>query len=245
MMSLREGARQLGIDLSDRQVAAFERYRTDLLDWNQRFNLTAITDPDEIDGKHFLDSLSCLAALPRIDRRPAARWLEEPLRAVDVGAGAGFPGLPLKIVWPELRLTLLEATGKKCRFLEHVVAGLGLEHVTVVNARAEDFGQGAGREAFDLALARAVTRLPALLEYALPLLRVGGWLIAQKGRDPGDELVTARVALETLGGSFHDSMPVSVPGLDAERNLVIIAKAAPTPAAYPRQAGTPKRQPIL
>jgi 16S rRNA (guanine527-N7)-methyltransferase len=164
---------------------------------------------------------------------------------VDIGAGAGLPGLALKIVWPGLRLTLLEATGKKCRFMQHVVDTLGLEGVTVVQARAEDFGQHAGRMAFDLALARAVSRLPTLLEYGLPLLKRGGWFVIQKGREPQEELAQSRLALQTLGGSLHDTLPVTVPGLEAERSLVIVAKAAQTPAAYPRRAGIPERQPIL
>lgn len=244
-MNLDQGARELGLELSADQLAAFEIYRAELLAWNERYNLTTITDPKEITGKHFLDSLSCLTALPRIDGRSVSTWLSTAPAAVDVGAGAGFPGLPLKIVWPELRLTLVESVGKKCRFLNHIVQVLDLRQVALVNSRVEDFGQGSGREAFDLALARAVSRLPTLLEYTLPLLRLGGWLIAQKGRDPLEELEAATPALNTLGGSLHDAIPVSVPGLDARRTLVVINKAARTPAAYPRKAGLPKRQPIL
>jgi 16S rRNA (guanine527-N7)-methyltransferase len=235
----------MGIELSDAQVEAFRRFQDELLDWNQRMNLTSITDPAEIETKHFLDSLSCLLALPEIDGRPIAGWLASSPKAVDIGAGAGLPGLALKIVWPGLRLTLLETTGKKCRFMQHVVDTLGLADVTVVQARAEDFGQRAGRIAFDLALARAVSRLPTLLEFGLPLLKLGGWFVIQKGREPQEELVNARLALQTLGGSLHQVLPVTVPGLEAERSLVLIAKAARTPAAYPRRAGIPERQPIL
>lgn len=244
-MTLQDHAHAMGIELSDAQVAAFQRFQSELLDWNQRMNLTSITDPAEIETKHFLDSLSCLLALPHIDRRPLAAWLASSPKTVDIGAGAGLPGLALKIVWPGLRLTLLEATGKKCRFMQHVVDTLGLTDVTVVQARAEDFGQHAGRLAFDLALARAVTRLPTLLEYGLPLLKRGGWFVIQKGREPQEELVQSRLALQTLGGSLHDVLPVAVPGLDAERSLILVAKAAQTPAAYPRRAGIPERQPIL
>jgi 16S rRNA (guanine527-N7)-methyltransferase len=244
-MTLQDHAREMGIELTGAQTDAFWRYQEELLDWNQRMNLTAITDPAEIESKHFLDSLSCLLALPRIDGRPLAAWLASSPKAVDIGAGAGLPGLALKIVWPGLRLTLLEATGKKCRFMQHVVDTLNLKDVTVVQARAEDFGQRAGRIAFDLALARAVSRLPTLLEYGLPLLKRGGWLVIQKGRDPQEELAQSRLALQTLGGSLHDVLPVTVPGLEAERSLVIVAKAAQTPAAYPRRAGIPERQPIL
>ena len=245
MMNLQQGALEFDVALDAAQLERFDRYLSLLLEWNQQMNLTTITDPAEVVTKHFLDSLSCLLALPRIDRQPLHDWLVRPLRAVDVGAGAGFPGLPLKIAWPALRLTLVEATGKKCRFLEQVVAELGLQHVTVVNSRAEDYGQGPQRASFDLALARALSRLPTALEYCLPLLKIGGWLIAQKGREPQEEIAGSRLALNTLGGSLHDVVPVSVPGLEAQRALVIVAKAARTPAAYPRRAGIPQRQPLL
>lgn len=244
-MNLRHGARLLGLELSDRQLAAFDRYRAELIHWNQRFNLTSVAEPAQIDTAHFLDSLSCLVALPAIDRQPLDAWLASTPMAVDVGAGAGFPGLPLKIAWPSLRLTLVEATGKKVRFLQHLIELLELEDVTVVYARAEDYGQGEGRERFDLALTRALAPLPATLELTLPLLRIGGWLISQKGRHPEEELAASRVALQTLGGSVHDAIPVEVPGLEAQRTLVIIAKAGRTPLAYPRRAGVPKKQPLL
>ena len=244
-MTLQDHAREMGIELSDAQVDAFRRFQDEMSDWNQRMNLTAITDPAEVESKHCLDSLSCLLALPYIDGRPLAAWLASSPKAVDIGSGAGLPGLALKIVWPDLRLTLLDATAKKCRFMQHMVDVLGLADVTVVQARAEDFGQHAGRMAFDLALARAVSRLPTLLEYGLPLLKLGGWFVIQKGREPQEELVSARLALQTLGGSLHQVLPVTVPGLEAERSLVIVAKAAKTPAAYPRRAGIPERQPIL
>lgn len=238
-------AREMGIELNDAQVAAFQRFQVELLDWNQRMNLTSITDPAEIESKHFLDSLSALLALPRIDGRSIAAWLATAPKAVDIGAGAGLPGLALKIAWPGLRLTLLESTGKKCRFMQHVVDTLGLTDVAVVQARVEDFGQHVGRIAFDLAWARAVARLPTLLEYGLPLLKQGGWFVIQKGREPQEELASSGAALRTLGGRLHATLPVAVPGLEAERSLLIVAKGGKTPAGYPRRAGTPEREPIL
>lgn len=244
-MDLRNGALALGAPLDDGQAASFQRYLALLLDWNQRMNLTAITDPAEIVSKHFLDSLSCLLALPQIDDQPVQQWLTRPLHAVDVGAGAGFPGLPLKIVWPALRLTLVEATGKKCRFLEHAVGELGLDGVAVVNSRAEDFGRGPQRGSFDIAFARALSRMPTVLEYCLPLLKQGGWLVAQKGKDPQEELAESTAALETLGGSLHRVLSATVPGLDAQRTLVIVAKTGQTPSAYPRRAGIPQHTPLL
>lgn len=244
-MTLQNRAHEMGIELNDAQVAAFGRFQEALLDWNQRMNLTSITDPAEIESKHFLDSLSCLLALPRLDGRPIAAWLATSPKAVDIGAGAGLPGLALKIVWPGLRLTLLESTGKKCRFMQHVVDTLQLTDVTVVQARAEDYGQHAGRIAFDLAWARAVSRMPTLLEYGLPLLKRGGWFVIQKGPEPQEELASARLALRTLGGRLHEILPVTVPGLEAGRSLALVAKTAQTPMAYPRRAGIPERQPLL
>ncbi|MEA3337170.1 MAG: 16S rRNA (guanine(527)-N(7))-methyltransferase RsmG [Chloroflexota bacterium] len=243
-MKLQDGARHLGIDLSSTQLEAFDLYRAELLAWNQRFNLTGITDPDEVDTKHFLDSLSVLVGLTRIDGRSVADRLGSVARAVDVGAGAGFPGLPLKLVWPGLKLTLVESTGKKCRFLTHIVQQMKLQDVTVVQARAEDFGQGEGRASFDLAFARAVNRLPILLEYTLPLLHRGGYLIAQKGRDPQEEASASDHALRTLGGEVQDILPVTVPGLDAQRTLITVAKVRKTPQEYPRRPGMPKQQPL-
>jgi len=243
-MSLQEHAQALGIALSPEQLTAFQRFQAELLDWNERMNLTAITDPAEVESKHFLDSLSCLLALPQVDGRSLADWLEQPLRAVDIGSGAGLPGLALKIAWPKLRLTLLDATAKKCRFMQHMVDTLGLQDVQVVQARAEDFGHRAGRMAFDLAWARAVARLPVLLEYGLPLLHQGGLFVIQKGREPQAEVDSGREALKTLGGKLRLVRTVQVPGLDAERSLIVVSKIAQTPAAYPRRAGIAERNPI-
>lgn len=243
-MDLQEGAHQLGLELRPQQLAAFDRLQAELLDWNQRMNLTAITDPAEIVVKHFLDSLSCLAALPSIDGRPIQAWLQTTPTAVDIGAGAGFPGLPIQIVWPGLRLTLLDATGKKTRFMKHATDALGMTGVSVVQARAEEFGRGPGRQAFDLAWARAVSRFSTLLEYSLPMIKLGGWLIAQKGRDPQEELAESQIALRTLGGQLHCVLPVSVPGLSADRTLVVVTKVAPTPPVYPRRPGIPEHQPL-
>jgi 16S rRNA (guanine527-N7)-methyltransferase len=243
-MDLQAGARQLGVELSPQQLAAFDRLQAELLDWNQRMNLTAIIDPAEVAVKHFLDSLSCLAALPHVDGRSIEAWLQTAPAAVDIGAGAGFPGLPIKIAWPALRLTLLDATGKKTRFMKHAVDVLGMTDVTVIQARAEEFGRGPGRQAFDLAWARAVSRFSTLLEYGLPMIKVGGWLIAQKGRNPQEELAESQTALKTLGGRLHGVLPVTVPGLPADRTLVVVAKVAPTPPAYPRRPGIPEHQPL-
>lgn len=225
----------LDIQLSQAQIDAFDLYARELGDWNQRFNLTSITDPEQIRTKHFLDSLSCWLALRQAP----------PGRVIDVGAGAGFPGLPLKILQPDLPLTLVEATAKKAGFLEHIVQVLGLRDVTVLAQRAEETGQmPEHREAYDWAIARAVASLPTLVEYLLPLVKVGGRMLAQKGRDVEDEIEISKNAVEKLGGGNIELMPVTISGLDEERWLVIVEKTATTPAAYSRRAGMPAKRPL-
>jgi 16S rRNA (guanine527-N7)-methyltransferase len=225
----------LGIQLNQAQIDAFDLYARELVDWNQRFNLTSITDPDQIRSKHFLDSLSCWLAMRKA-----------PLgRVIDVGAGAGFPGLPLKILQPEMQLTLVEATAKKAGFLEHMVQVLGLRDVSVVARRAEEVGQmGEHREAYDWAVARAVAPLAVLAEYLLPLANVGGRILAQKGRGAKEEIEAAKNAIEKLGGEKIDLKPVTIPGLHEERWLVVVKKTMPTPPAYPRRAGMPAKRPL-
>lgn len=233
---LLEGARQLGFLLTDAQLHAFEVYQRELLEWNQRFNLTRIVDPAEIAAKHFLDSLSVAGALRHL---PATAAL------IDVGSGPGFPGLPLKIVQPGWRVTLLESTGKKARFLEHLVNVLKLPGVTVLVARAEEAGQNpAHRARYDVAVARAVASLPVLAEYLLPLVKVGGLAVAQKGQSPAAEIVAAANALGMLGGRVAQVVPVSVPFLAGERHLVVINKKRATPPQYPRRPGLPAQKPL-
>ena len=244
MQLLADGARALGIRLSDDQLNAFQTYYEMLVAWNARVNLTRITEFEAVQTKHFLDSLSCLAA---IRRYPAlAAGIAPPgLRAIDVGSGAGFPGLPLKIACPDVCLTLLEATGKKAEFLTEVVSRLGLTDVTVLNARAEQAGHDpAHREAYDLAVARALAALPVLAELTLPFVRPGGLVIAQKGEDPVAEVEAAQAAFQTLGGRLRHVLPVSVPGLAAARHLVVIEKVAATPDGYPRRSGMPAKRPL-
>lgn len=225
----------LGIRLAAEQLAAFDLYERELIEWNQKFNLTSITDPDQIRIKHFLDSLSCWLAM-----RAA------PLgRVIDVGSGAGFPGLPLTILRPEMHLTLVESTGKKAAFLEHIVQVLGLSSVTILALRAEEVGQlPEHREAYCWAIARAVAPLPVLAEYLLPLARVGGCALAQKGRGAKTEAAAAQNAIAQLGGELADVTPVNIPGLDEERALIVLNKNAPTPVAYPRRAGMPAKRPL-
>jgi 16S rRNA (guanine527-N7)-methyltransferase len=230
------GARELGITLANCHLTAFETCYWELVAWNERFNLTAITDWEGVLVRHFLDSLSCLKALPRTELAAGAR-------VIDVGTGAGFPGLVLKIVCPGMRLTLLEATGKKVTFLEHVVGVLGLREVEVIHGRAEELGHDpAHREQYDWALARAVAEMPALAEYLLPLVRVGGAALAQKGEGAAAEVHRADAAIVTLGGRVRQLAPVELRGLAETRYLVVVDKVAATPAKYPRRPGVPQKR---
>ncbi len=226
----------LGIQLSARQISAFQRYEAELLDWNTRFNLTAIRDAEGVRAKHFLDSLTCVLAWR--DNTP-------PTRVIDVGTGAGFPGIPLKILYPNLQLTLVESVGKKLEFCKHVVQTLGLEKVLFIQARAEELGLSKEhREKYDWAIARAVANMPVLAEYLLPLVRVGGAMLAQKGESGPAETQAADRAFHILGGRLRQLVPVLVPGVVEERYLVIVDKIAPTPPGYPRRVGLPAKKPI-
>jgi 16S rRNA (guanine527-N7)-methyltransferase len=238
MDALIAGASDLGITLTDRHLAAFETCYRELVEWNQHFNLTAITDRDGVLVRHFLDSLSCLKALPRAELATGAR-------VIDVGTGAGFPGLPIKIVCPGMRLTLLESTGKKVSFLRHVMGALGLKGVEAIHGRAEELGlDPAHREQYDWALARAVAEMPTLAEYLLPLVRVGGAALAQKGEGAAAEVHSADAAIHTLGGRVRQLVPVELRGLAETRYLVVIDKVAATPERFPRRPGVPCKRPL-
>ena len=239
MESMREVARYarslLGIQLSTSQIAALQQYERELLDWNTRFNLTAIDDPEKVRIKHFLDSLTCLLAMrdTEIDR------------VIDVGTGAGFPGLPLKIACPSIHLTLVESVGKKADFCRHVVKKLNLEGVEVLQERAEVIGQiPSHREQYNWAIARAVAVLPVLAEYLLPLVRIGGGIIAMKGESAPAEAHNADHAIRLLGGHLRKLLPVTLPGVADERYLVVVDKIAATPQAYPRRIGVPAKKPL-
>jgi 16S rRNA (guanine527-N7)-methyltransferase len=239
---LSEGARLMGLELNEEHLGAFEIYYGELVAWNEKFNLTAITDYDQVQIKHFLDSLTCLLADEDLTK---AICQQREVRAIDIGAGAGFPGLPLKIVCPGLRLTLLEATGKKVGFLEHVVSRLGLAGVEVIKGRAEELGRDAvHREGYDLALARAVAELPVLVEYALPFCKPGGLFVAQKGAEGDAEAKAAEGAIATLGGTLRRIVHLELPTLAEPRSLVVIEKIAPTPEKYPRRPGIPSKRPL-
>lgn len=231
--ALASGAAAFGLSLGPAQLDCFHRYYGELIAWNQRANLTAITDPDAVLEKHFLDSLSCVLGFPP---RP---W--EGLSLVDIGTGAGFPGIPLKLALPGLRLTLIESTGKKTQFLSYVVRSLGLEETAVLTGRAEDLGQKQEhREKSDIAVSRALAALALLAEYCLPFVRVGGRFIAPKRTGIEEEVAAGRVAISILGGKLLP--PVRLP--DPTRQLIVAQKVAPTPPAYPRRAGIPAKRPL-
>lgn len=236
MDALIQDARTLfNVHFTARQMMSLINYEKELLEWNQKFNLTAIRDVESIRVKHFLDSYSCVLA-----------WkANPPHRLVDIGTGAGFPGIPLKIVYPTMHVTLVESVGKKAMFCQHVIQTLGLEGIEVIQTRAEDLGQNpAHRESYDWAVARAVAQLNILSEYLLPLVKVGGTMLAQKGESGPAEAQSAEKAMKLLGGKLKQLIPVELPGVADDRFLVLVDKVAATPPKYPRKAGIPMKMPL-
>ncbi|HZD56177.1 MAG TPA: 16S rRNA (guanine(527)-N(7))-methyltransferase RsmG [Anaerolineales bacterium] len=225
----------LGLQLTNSQLQNFKRYEQELISWNKQINLTAIDHPSKIRIKHFLDSLTCLLLMRDTSME----------RVVDVGTGAGFPGLPLKIVYPPMRLTLVESVGKKASFCQHIVEVLGLEGVEILQERAEAVGVMAGhRQQYDWALARAVAVMPILAEYLLPLVHIGGHALAMKGESAPAEAHAAEHAIRLLGGHFSQLVRVTLPGVEDERYLVTVDKIAATPDRYPRRVGIPSKRPL-
>jgi 16S rRNA (guanine527-N7)-methyltransferase len=236
MEKLKSGARKLGIELTPEQLDKFEMFYRELISWNKHINLTRITDYEEVQLKHFLDSLTVLTASD----------LTNNLRVIDVGSGLGMPGIPLKIVSPGIKLTLLEATGKKVKFLEHLTGKLGLDGVEIVIGRAEEIGRDARyREKFDLALSRAVAPLPVTVELTLPFCEVGGLCVALKKGDIEAEIQQSLKVIDVMGGRLREVKLVALEGLDDKRCLVIIDKLKSTPLQYPRRSGIPAKRPIL
>ena len=225
----------LGLTLTPSQVNAFLLYEKELLEWNSRFNLTAIRTIDGIRTKHFLDSLSCLLVLRD----------NPPHRMVDIGTGAGFPGIPIKIMVPDLRLTLVESVGKKADFCRHITGLLGLEGVEIIHGRAEDLGQMPEyREKYDWAVARAVASLPVLAEYMLPLVKLNGAALAQKGENAPEETHGIDHTLNLLGGQMRSLQQINLPGIVEERYLVVMDKTGTSPKQFPRRAGIPAKKPL-
>lgn len=243
MKLLRLGCEEWGISLTEQQIAQFETYFHELVAWNQKFNLTSITEYEEVQTKHFLDSL---AALPLIaEELQASLPFLKPLRLIDVGTGAGFPGVPLKIAVPALRLTLLDGTNKKIQFLHHLAKTLELGKVDIVQGRAEELGrQPAYRDQYDLVLGRAVAPLNTLVEYLLPLVSQGGLAVVYKGGSAAEEFMQARKAIDLLGGEVVRFAPVEVPFLDQKRFILLVKKTKRTPNLYPRSQGLARKKPL-
>jgi len=225
----------LGISLSDLQRFQFQVFQDELLLWNEKINLTAIKDVQGIQEKHFFDSLTCFKGFEQ--------WPES---LIDVGSGAGFPGLPVKIVIPEMQLTLVESVDKKANFSRHIVETLGLTNVTVLSKRAEEVGRmPEHREAYDVAIARAVAPAATLAEYLLPLVKVGGRCLMQKGTRGPEEILQAGRIIDLCGGELHDLLHLNFDGVEGEGNLVVIDKVRQTPDVFPRAVGIPAKKPIL
>jgi len=233
-----DGAQKIGIDLHKDQIKKFSRYLELLVQWNQKINLTSLKTPREIIIKHFLDSISCIKIINKyIDT--------EGISVIDVGAGAGFPGMPIKIICPSIRLSLLEARKKKTIFLQKLTEEMNFQQVKILNGRAETFGKSIDyREKYDIAVSRAVAHLSVLSEYCLPLVRGGGLFIAQKGRSYKEETEKSLKTIRFLGGELIGVENVRIPFIDQERYLLLIKKIKGTPSEYPRRVGLPQKRPL-
>ncbi|EFJ68827.1 16S rRNA methyltransferase GidB [Lactobacillus paragasseri JV-V03] len=226
-----------GFKLSSKQKEQFATYYNKLIEFNKKVNLTRITDKNEVYLKHFFDSITPLLEFSDLFKGEKS--------LCDVGAGAGFPSLPIKILCPDLSITIVDSLGKRLKFLDELVSDLSLDKVTLVHSRAEDAGQNKNlREKFDLVTGRAVARMSVLSEYCLPLAKVDGYLVALKGSKAQDELADAKNAIEVLGGSVKEVKELMLPDTDDERTLIVVEKVKATPKKYPRQAGTPNRKPL-
>lgn len=231
----KNGLQQLHIALSEKQMEQFLQYYELLVEKNKVMNLTAITEFDEVVEKHFLDSVSLTQQLD----------LHQPLKVLDLGTGAGFPGIPLKIVFPELEITLMDSLNKRVLFLQDVISSLQLENIEAVHGRAEEAAKNKKyRESFDLCVSRAVANISTLSEYCLPFVKIGGSFISYKSSTIEDELEDGKKGIAILGGKVKDVYKFTLPDSELQRSFVIIEKEKKTPKAYPRKAGTPSKEPL-
>ena len=232
------GAEALGINLSENQIKQFYQYYSQMITWNQVMNLTAITEMNDVISKHFIDSLSLIRVVPEL--------AESQVSIIDVGTGAGFPGIPLKIAFPNLKVTLLDSLNKRIKFLNEVVDSLGLTEVRTIHGRAEDFGKNPDyREQYDYCVSRAVANISTLSEYCLPFVRIDGCFIPYKSGKVDEELEQGKRAIKILGGEIEKLDRFSLIGAEGERTLVLIRKKSKTAKKYPRKAGLPSKEPLI
>lgn len=235
MERLQSKAEQLGIRLSEKQLEQFQCYYERLIEKNKVMNLTAITECEEVVDKHFVDSI-LLGSVKELSGKK---------RVIDVGTGAGFPGIPLKIVYPELEITLLDSLNKRVKFLDEVIEELGLTGIQAVHSRAEDMAQDAAhRQQYDICVSRAVANLATLSEYCIPFVKQGGYFISYKSTQIEEELKQAKKAVQVLGGTLEQVETVQIPGTTIKRQFVMIRKTGTTPKKFPRKAGTASKTPI-
>ena len=232
-VNLEELTKKINIMLNDKQINQYYKYMNLLLEWNEKINLTAITKQDEIILKHFVDSMTVL------------KYLDNYKSIIDVGTGAGFPGIPIAIMNEEKEITLMDSLNKRIKFLEDVKENLSLKNITTIHSRAEDLGQNKeNREKYDVAVSRAVANLTTLVEYLLPFVRVGGICICMKGQDVKEEIESSKRAIELLGGKIKLVEDFYLPDSDMKRNIVVIEKIKTTKKMYPRKAGIPSKEPL-
>lgn len=238
ILSFKKDLKQFHIDLTEKQINQFIQYFDLLTEWNSFMNLTAITEFDQVLKKHFVDSLSLIQAIPDLPQRSCS--------LIDVGTGAGFPGIPVKIVYPNVKVVLLDSLHKRVQFLNEVIQSLDLENITAIHGRAEDYAkQPDHREQYDLCVSRAVANMTTLSEYCIPFVKKGGYFISYKSEKVTEEYEQAKKAIELLGGKFERQVEFNLPDSDIYRNLFIIKKENNTPDKFPRKAGIPSKEPIV
>ena len=231
---LYEKALKIDIKISEKELEKFYQYMKLLIEWNEKMNLTAIIEPNDVILKHFIDSITI------------NKYIDEQSKVMDIGTGAGFPGIPLKILNEDVKMTLVDSLNKRVQFLKEVGKQLELTNIEYIHSRAEELaGSSLHRQQYDIVTSRAVARLTTLLEYMLPFVKIGGRCICMKGRNIIEELEEARKAIQLLGGEIETTENMLLPDSNQERNIIIIKKVVDTPAKYPRKAGIPSKQPIL
>lgn len=232
---LKKGIEDFGLEASEKVLNDFQEYKELLVEWNQKMNLTGIEDEKEVFIKHFLDSISAVTK----------GYIQNGMSLIDVGTGAGFPGMPLRICLPELKVTLLDSLNKRINFLQEVSSKLSIDDIEFIHGRAEDFGKNEDyREKYDIATARAVAGLPVLMEFCVPFIKVGGYFVCLKGPNANLELEESKKAMEVLGVEYIEKIDVKLPESDLNHNILIFKKVKNTPSKYPRKAGKVSKNPI-